>query len=302
MDAGELPAIKKYFVDRGLRVRHAVASIPSVTIANLTSLATGKFPGHTNINGVNWFDRDSLIWRNYATLAQKNTVDSDFVVPEVYEYFPDRLTFSLFFQPHRGATKFYEDRVSAGPPYALGYYEYVDRLTLWRLHDAMKIARDYHQFPAVTWCYLLATDFRAYHSGITTEAYRNALRHNDYQIGRVLGDLQRAGLLDKVNIALTSDHGMANVTRHFKLGAFLRQAGMDLNKRQFGDSVPFDAVSRSMTNTRQCFAARATAIGGFTCESPSRPAASRTASPTGWYTPTSTTSTTTRRKKACWTW
>ncbi len=193
MDAGELPAIKKYFVDRGLRVRHAVASIPSVTIANLTSLATGKFPGHTNINGVNWFDRDSLIWRNYATLAQKNTVDSDFVVPEVYEYFPDRLTFSLFFQPHRGATKFYEDRVSAGPPYALGYYEYVDRLTLWRLHDAMKIARDYHQFPAVTWCYLLATDFRAYHSGITTEAYRNALRHNDYQIGRVLGDLQPPG-------------------------------------------------------------------------------------------------------------
>jgi predicted AlkP superfamily pyrophosphatase or phosphodiesterase len=240
LEAGELPAFKKYFVDRGLRVRHAIASIPSVTIPNLTSVVTGEFPGHTNINGVNWFDRNDLIWRDYATIAQKNTLDGDFIVPEIYQYFPDRLTLSLFYQPHRGATKFYEDRVTGAPPYLFGYYEFVDRLTLSRLQDAMPIARDYHQFPAVTVCYLLATDFRAYRSGITTEAYRAAMRHSDRQIGRVMSDLQRAGLLDKIHIAVVSDHGMANVTQHFALASFLRQKGLDLNKRELGDNVSFE--------------------------------------------------------------
>jgi hypothetical protein len=234
LDAGELPAFKKYFVDRGLRVRHAVANIPSVTIANLTSIATGQFPGHTNINGVNWFDRNELVWRNYDTISQKNALDGDFNVPEIYQYFPDRLTFSVFFQPHRGTTKYYENWLSAGPPFFFGGYEISDRLTLHRLNEAMDIAREYRRFPSVTVCYLLATDFSAYRSGITTDAYRAALKHGDYQIGRVMGDLARAGLLDKIHIALVSDHGMADVTGHFDLEKFLRERGMDLNKRQLG--------------------------------------------------------------------
>ena len=115
LEAGELPAIREYFVDRGLYVPRAVGNIPSVTMANLTSLATGRFPGHHGVVGISWFDRLNYIWRNYNTIAQKNTLDEDYTAPNIYEQFQDDMTVSIFYQPHRGATKFFENWHSAGP-------------------------------------------------------------------------------------------------------------------------------------------------------------------------------------------
>ncbi|MFA6132889.1 MAG: alkaline phosphatase family protein [Phycisphaerae bacterium] len=239
--AGQLPAIQKYFVDRGLYAPHAIANIPSVTLANETSVVTGLFPGHHNITGVNWFDRNQLIWRDYDTIAQKNELDSDYRAANLYEQFPDALTFSLFFQPHRGTTKFYENWTSAGPPFFFGWYEFVDRISLHRLGAAMDIAREYHQFPAVTFVYLLAPDMRAYQCGVSSPQYREALLHSDRQIGRVLGDLDRAGELDKVVIALVSDHGMSDVTRHFEFKEFLReQIGLAVNDKEWAEDIPFE--------------------------------------------------------------
>jgi arylsulfatase A-like enzyme len=240
LQAGELPAFRKYFVDRGLYVRHAIASIPSVTTANLTSLSCGRFPGHTGILGVNWFDRGPLVWRDYNTIAQKDLLDTDYTTPNWYASFADRLTFSIFFQPHREATKFFEDWASAGPPFFFGWYEYVDRLTLWRLDEAMAIARRRRQFPAMTTCYLLTTDFRAYQQGVGSEDYRQAIRHCDYQIGRVLGDLERCGLLEHITLALVSDHSMAPVHSHFDIPQFLADRGLDLSRQRLWENVPFE--------------------------------------------------------------
>ena len=239
--AGELPAIKKYMVDRGTYCPAAVANTPSVTISNLASIATGQFPGHHGVVGVNWFDRNQLIWRNYDTIAQKNTLDGDYIAPTIYEQFPDRLTFSVFFQPHRGATKFWENWTSAGPPFYFGWYEFVDRLTLWRLHELAPIAREYRQFPAVTVVYLLAPDFRSYVHGTHSAEYRESLKHTDYQIGRVLGDLQRAGLLDKVHVALVSDHGHTQVTSHFDITKYMeKQVGLKIARNQWWENAPFE--------------------------------------------------------------
>ena len=113
--AGELPAMKRYFVDRGIYSPQTVANIPSVTLANLTSVVTGQFCGHHGIAGINWFDRNRLIWRNYATIEQKNTLDSDYTAATIFEQFPQRTTFSLFYQAHRGASKFIENKLSGGP-------------------------------------------------------------------------------------------------------------------------------------------------------------------------------------------
>jgi hypothetical protein len=241
LEQGELPVIKKYFVDCGLYAPRAVASIPSVTLANLTSIATGQFPGHHDVTGVNWFDRNRLVWRNYNTIAQKDALDGDYTTANIYEQFPDELTFSLFFQPHRGATKFYENALSAVLPFAFGYYEYVDRLSLYRFGEAMKIAREYRRFPAVTVVYLLAPDFRAYQSGVSGEAYRRAILHVDRQVGRVLGDMERAGMLKDVIIALTSDHSMTDVTRHFHYQQFLvREIGLKLGSNHWWENDPFE--------------------------------------------------------------
>ncbi|NIA20525.1 MAG: sulfatase-like hydrolase/transferase [Anaerolineaceae bacterium] len=228
LEAGQLPAMDKYFVQRGLYAPRAVANIPSVTLANETSVVTGLYSGHHGVTGINWFDRNRLVWRNYETIDQKNTLDGDYTATTLFEHFPERTTFSIFFQAHRGATKFVENWMSAGPPYFFGWYEFVDRLTLWRFNNVIEAAMTRHEFPALTVVYLLAPDFRAYDYGIKSENYRQALRQTDRQIGRVLGDLQRAGLLDKVYIALVSDHGFSEVTRHFYLESFLRKK-IDLN-------------------------------------------------------------------------
>jgi arylsulfatase A-like enzyme len=240
LQAGELPAIKKYFVDRGLYCPRTVVNTPSVTLANETSVVTGLFPGHHGITGINWFERSTLIWRNYETIAQKNTLDGDYRATTIYERFPRRTTFSLFYQAHRGATKFVENWTSAGPPFFFGWYEFVDRLTLSRFDLAMDIARQRREFPAFTMVYLLAPDFRAYAEGVSSEAYRQAMKHTDTQIGRVLGDVERAGLLDDIHLALLSDHSLMDVRKHAPLDETLCEMGLDVASARLWEQTPFE--------------------------------------------------------------
>ena len=240
LEANELPAIRRYFVDRGLYVPRAVANTPSVTLANETSFVTGLVPGHHGVMGINWFDRNRLVWRNYETIAQKNTLDGDYIPRNLYEHFPDRTTFSLFFQPHRGTTKFAENWLSAGPPFFFGMYEYVDRLALHRFRIVADVARQRGEIPAVTIAYNLAPDFRAYGYGVRSPRYREAIRHTDRQIGRVLGDMERAGLLEKLYVFLVSDHSLLEVTRHFVIDDFLRdELHLDLGSRQLWENTSF---------------------------------------------------------------
>ncbi len=242
LDAGELPAFRKYFVDRGLYVRRAVGSIPSVTLVNQTCIVTGRFAGHHGIVGNRWFDRNRLIFRNYALIAQKNLLDSDHQAITIFEYLPDALTCSLFFQSHRGATKWTENFLSAGPPFFFGWYGFIDELTLSRFEIVADLSRRYRQFAGLTLVYLLNADFQAYEHGASSPQYRQALRHVDRGVGGVLGDIERAGLLDKIHIALVSDHGHWDVTRHCDLVRLLReQAGLSTARDSVSDDVPFEA-------------------------------------------------------------
>jgi len=238
---GELPAIRKYFVDRGLYAPQAVANVPAVTLPNLTSMVTGCFPGHHGIVGVNWFDRNLLLWRDYATIAQKDTLDGDYLVPNLYEQFPQNTTVSVFFQPHRNATKFVEDWTTGGPCFFFHWYEFLDRLTLSRMDLVMDIARARKEFPAVTILYQLSPDFAAYEHGASSSQYRQSLRHADRQIGRVLADVERAGLLDKIVIALVSDHGHDDVLHHHHMGTYLADVvGLKLSRDHLWENTPFE--------------------------------------------------------------
>ncbi|MBN2581442.1 MAG: alkaline phosphatase family protein [Planctomycetes bacterium] len=230
LDAGQLPAIKKYFVDRGLYAPRAVVNIPSVTLANETSVVTAQYPGHHGITGINWFDRNQLIWRDYEEIRQKNYLDRDHQAATIFEQFPDRTTISIFLQAHRGATHFFENWTSAGPPFFFKWYDFVDRLTLFRFKQVIETVEVRREFPAFTVAYLLAPDFRAYQHGVKSDRYREALLHTDKQIGRVLGDVEHAGLLDKLTIALISDHSLSEVTQHFPIHKFLqKQVGLDIS-------------------------------------------------------------------------
>jgi len=241
LEEERLPNLKRYFVDRGLYVRRCVANVPSVTLANETSFVTGVFPGRHGVTGINWFDRNGLLWRNYETIDQKNALDGDYRSTTVYECLGDATTFSLFFQAHRGATKFVENWMSAGPPYFFGWYPFVDRISLWRFDVVAEVARERGEFPALVIAYLLAPDMEAYRSGVSSESYEAALEHTDAHIGRIVRDLESAGLLDRLVLVFVSDHGMVDVERHWALEDWLRdEVGLSVARRHLWEETKFE--------------------------------------------------------------
>jgi len=241
LDAGSLPNIRKYFVDRGCTIERCVANVPSVTLANETSFVTGLFPGHHGITGINWFDRNRLMTRNYETINQKNALDGDYTARTIFEYLADETTFSLFFQAHRGATKFVENWMSAGPPYFFGWYQFVDRIALWRFDIVAEVSRKRDRLPALVIAYLLAPDMEAYRSGVSSEAYRKALVHADAHIGRILRDYEKAGLLENLILVLVSDHGMTDIEHHWPIEKFLRDdVRLAVAGEGYAEDVPFE--------------------------------------------------------------
>ena len=126
-------------------------------------------------------------------------------------------------------------------PYTFGWYEWVDRITLYRFGQLIDTTQVREEFPAFTVVYLLTADFRAYASGVKSEVYREAIRYTDRQVGRVLGDLERAGLLEKVHLALVSDHGLGEVTSHFDIERFLgKEVGLDIAGSRLWENSSFE--------------------------------------------------------------
>ncbi len=222
LQAGELPAIKKYFVDRGLYSPRTVTCNPSISMSCFVGILTGQYSSHAGMTAPKCFDRNQLMCFDVETHFDKNKVDALYTAPTIYEQFPDRLTFSLFCQVHRGATKFFENVLTAGPAIAFGMHNLIDRLSIYRFNQVNEFARMYHQVPAFTTVYMLAVDFAAYDHGFSSPKYRQAIRDVDRHIGRVMGDIQRAGLLDKLVVALVSDHGHVDTPRHPHLESYVR--------------------------------------------------------------------------------
>jgi hypothetical protein len=241
LEAGQLPNIQEHFAMRGLYVEQCTSNIPSVTLANETSTVTGVFPGNHNITGINWFDRNRLIWRDYSIIAQKNTLDLDYRRETIFEKLYEPVTVSIFFQAHRGATRFVENWTSAGPPYFFRWYHLVDRISLCRFELVGELSKKIGEFPILTVAYMLAPDMQAYRYGVSSPQYREALLHTDAQIGRVIDDLEKEGIYDKLYLVLTSDHGMTDVGRHLPMEEFLREElHVDVAKKHLWEKTKFD--------------------------------------------------------------
>jgi len=238
---GRLPMIRQYFVERGLYCERCVANVPGVTLANETSFVTGLFPGRHGVTGINWFDRNRVFWRDYEEVNQKNTLDGDYTAPTIFERLSDATTMSLFFQAHRGATKFVENWTTAGPPYFFGWYGLVDRISLWRFDIVAHVAKTRGAFPKFIIAYVLMPDMVAYRSGVSSPDYEQALEHTDAHIGRVLRDLETSGRLRNTVIVLASDHGMTDIVRHWPIEKFLRdEVRLSMPEHAFADDIRFE--------------------------------------------------------------
>ena len=78
-----------------------------------------------------------------------------------------------------------------------------------------------HVRPDVTFMWLTDPDHTAHGAGIGAPLTRKSLELVDACIGRIQDDLAARGLLDRVNILVTSDHGFSTHTGEFRLEALL---------------------------------------------------------------------------------
>lgn len=217
MAAGRLPGIRRYIAERGAAVENAVACVPTITYANAVSMVTGRFPGQHGILN-RWFDRTLYVARNYESAATMVKANLDLAVPTIYQLLEDKVTAVIGMQVHPGAhLRFVVSSDTGGLPagiaWELGMVRKINEIMADSFSTLAGECRRIGQWPDFLLVYFPAPDEVGHTHGPRSKEYRDSLRDVDGRLGNVLAELDRAGLLEKMTVVLTSDHGMHAVPR-----------------------------------------------------------------------------------------
>lgn len=204
---GELPHVQKRFIEGGLRVEHAVASLPPITYPNAVSLLTGVHPGHHGIVGNQWFDRRTLRFQDYSSAATYRAVNEDFRAATLFEILADDFTVSIQSHTRRGAVYTFDRMVESGIDWFFGRYREVDERVGKRFVDLIPLAEGVRRWPRVVLTYFPGIDQTGHVHGSASPAYEEAIRNLDRQIGRIAGVLDALKLSDRIYLVLVTDHG-----------------------------------------------------------------------------------------------
>ncbi|MBI4581150.1 MAG: alkaline phosphatase family protein [Planctomycetes bacterium] len=211
LDAGLLPNIRRTFLEGGVEIRDAIAAMPAVTYPNCSTVVTGLYPGHHDILGNFWFDRDRLLVRCYMTLDTARDVNHDLRRTTLYDVLSDRLTVSLLAQTHRGVTASFDLKPDFDRAWILGRYLDADRAVGETFLDVVDLANRVRRWPTVLMTYYPAIDEIGHRQGPDSSEYAAALTHLDRTVGRVTAAMNTLGLSRSTYYALISDHGMAPI-------------------------------------------------------------------------------------------
>ncbi len=206
---GELPAIEKYIVRRGVSVDDPVTCVPSITYAAATTFLTGLYPGHHDIVGNNWFDRQSLIVRSYMESSTYREVNADFTAPTIYDVLGDRFTVNFQNAVRRGVRRTIDNWVESGVCWFFGWHLAADRWVGSDFEQLEGLARQAGRWPDFIQAYFPGVDARGHQVGADHPLYRQAVRNVDTQIGWACEALLRAGIFDRTYLILVTDHGHA---------------------------------------------------------------------------------------------
>jgi len=225
--SGKLPLLSRHLLDRAARVRSAVTGVPSVTYANATSMLTGCWPSTHGVWANVWFDREALLTRNYET--QRDGANEDAASPMIFEMISKDLTATVSLAIHRGAKITLAESATTGGTLAwLNWYakreKKADELLAEQLFEIGEQAREIGEWPAFIAVHLPAVDHIGHVNGSDGEAYRSAVVNLDKSIGAALDAFARGGMLERLTIVLTSDHGHHGAPLSFALDRFLPKA------------------------------------------------------------------------------
>ena len=262
---GELPNVAR-LIESGTAFGHgAMASLPTVTLANHTSILTGTHPGHHGILHNAWYDRargEQIITNSSATwpwCMQHLAPGVESVHDAVHRTWPDAFTASVNEPCDKGADYSTFDffrrgdvppipRSPDGLPHTTERFVRPSKDYSWSsivdhmgTEQAVGILsgtyRDQsYPVPRFLWCNFTLTDSAMHEGGPHSEVAAAALRDSDGRLGAVLHALEAAGAVDDCAFVLVADHGMEetdpNCTGDWDV--VLRDAGLTFRDEGYG--------------------------------------------------------------------
>ena len=263
--AGEAPNVAR-LIEMGTAFGHgAMAALPTVTLANHTSIITGAFPGHHGILHNAWYDRargEQVITNSPATWpwAMSNiAAGTGSIHGAIHRTWPDAFTASVNEPCDIGADYstfgfFREGEVPDIPETPDGLPHVTERFVRpskdysWSsivdhmgteqaigLWEGKYRDRSYPR-PRFLWVNLILTDAAMHEGGPHSEVAAAAVRDTDARLGEVLGAIESSGAFDDCAFAILADHGMEEtnpqVTGDWDVP--LRDAGIQFRDEGYG--------------------------------------------------------------------
>jgi len=265
--AGEAPNIAR-LIEMGTSFGHgAMASLPTVTLANHTTILTGAAPGHHGILHNAWYDRaraEQVITNSSATWpwamqhlhpgietvhdavhrtwsgAEGYSVSID----EPCDTGADWSTFGFF---RRGEIPPIPDS-PAGLPHTTERFVRPSKDYAWSsVVDHMAVEQavgiwsgryrdEQHPPPRFMWVNFTLTDAAMHEGGPYSEIAAASIRDSDGRIGEVLEAVERAGAFDECAFVLVADHGMEETDPGCTgdWGVALRESGLTFRDEGYG--------------------------------------------------------------------
>ena len=262
---GEAPNIAR-LMSEGCTYRHgAIASLPTVTLANHTGILTGSHPGHHGILHNAWIDRTTgqqVVTNSpstWSTSMKWLSPSVETIHDAVHRSFPGSLSVSINEPCDSGADYSIFQQMRDGeeidrPPPAEELPDATERF--------VRPSKDYRwsslidhtaadQFsgiwsgryrgrswplPTFTWVNFTLTD-AAFHEGGPYSAIAAAsVRDTDARVGRILDAVERSGAWNDTAFVLVADHGMelANPAVTGDWDAALEESGIGVRDEGYG--------------------------------------------------------------------
>ncbi len=226
-------------VDGGAALVHgALASLPTVTLANHTSLNTGAHPGHHGVLHNAWYDRDrghQVVTESPATWQEAMRwlfPGVETIHEALHRHRPDVVSVAINEPADRGADYstfdlFRSDevrRLSEGIPKELPHadpewlassddYRWGSLVDSSAVNQMRRIwAGEYlgtrYPLPTFTWVSFSLTDAAFHEGGPHSAIARAALADTDARLGELLDTVEARGVLDTTAVVVVADHGM----------------------------------------------------------------------------------------------
>lgn len=193
-------------IERGVRAEQLIPSYPSKTFPNHYTIVTGLYPGHHGIVGNTIKDPATNRW---FSMSDRNEVQNSlwwggepiWVAVQRAGQTAAAMFWPGSEAPIKGVRPAYwlpfEDRMPGNSR--------VDQVLRWL--DLPSATR-----PTFLTLYFSEVDTAGHNYGPDSSAVRTAVARVDGYLGRLVRGLEQRQLLDRVNLVVVSDHGMAEIS------------------------------------------------------------------------------------------